>query len=450
MSQEPKGWQAYHTVWAVLIFAWITNYLVRMGLSPVLVPIMREFQLTYAQAGLLATAFFYAYTFMQLPAGVLGDWIGKKTILVLAPLWWGLMSLGTGLAPTFSLLFLARFLTGVGQGTYFGNDRPVIAAYTPADKMGFGQGVSFTGLGMGMAIGISLAGVIADWWGWRMVFVIFTIPSLVAGAVVWRFIQEPPRTRGVRLPGWMWLLLVPFPLALLGGLATDRPLLLWSSLLSPAAFVLCLVRQQPEVRKADLWFTYLAGIAPIYCLWVVGIWAPAMFLEIGVRELSRSSLLASLLGVSAIPGLLLMGSASDRLARRGKGRKGLAALILLGMAGSMLLMGTAVSLKASPILLACLVFAAGFCIWGVFAPIFALLAEITPTPIQGTSFGLNNTINFIGSLVAPIATGWIKDASGSFAGACYLAAAVGVAGAILVFLVHPAFRWGREVAAPAA
>ena len=79
----------YQTVWAVLIFAWLTNYLVRMGLSPVLVPIMREFQLSYAQAGLLATAFFYAYTFMQLPAGVLGDWIGKKAILVLAPVWWG-------------------------------------------------------------------------------------------------------------------------------------------------------------------------------------------------------------------------------------------------------------------------------------------------------------------------------------------------------------------------
>jgi MFS family permease len=175
-----------------------------------------------------------------------------------------------------------------------------------------------------------------------------------------------------------------------------------------------------------------------------------MFLEIGVQELSRSSLLSSLLGVSAVPGLLLMGSASDRLARRGKGRKGLAGLILLGMAVAMLLMGAAVALKAPPTILAILVFAAGFCIWGVWAPIYALLAEIMPPQIQGTSFGLNNTINFIGSLVAPIATGWIKDASGSFAGACYLAAAVGVAGAVLVFLVHPAFRWAREVAAPTA
>lgn len=435
----------YYTVWAVLILAWMTNYLVRMGLSPVLVPIMREFHLTYAEAGLLATAFFYAYTFMQLPAGVLGDWIGKKTVLVFAPLLWGVLSLGTGLAPSFALLFLARFLTGVAQGTYFGNDRPVIAAYTPPEKMGFGQGVSFTGLGVGMAIGVSLAGLIADQWGWRMVFLLFAIPSIAAAWIVWRKIQEPPQQAGVRLPGWMWILLLPFPPALLGGLAAGWPVLWWSSLLFPTAFLLCLVARQPGIRKSDLWFTYLAGIAPIYCLWVVGIWAPAMFLELGMQELGSSSLLSSLLGISAIPGLVTTGTISDRLAARGKGRKGLAALILLGMSLAMFLMGVAIAARVHPLALACLVFAAGFCIWGVWAPIFALLTDITPSRIRGTSFGLNNTINFIGSLVAPIATGWIRDVSGSFADACYLAAGIGVAGAVLAFLVHPAFRWMPEV-----
>lgn len=113
----------------------------------------------------------------------------------------------------------------------------------------------------------------------------------------------------------------------------------------------------------------------------------------------------------------------------------------------MFLMGTAVAGKVHPIVLGLLVFAAGFCIWGVWAPIFALLAEITPARIQGTSFGMNNTMNFIGSLIAPIATGWIKDVSGSFAGACYLAAAMGIAGAAAMLLVRPAFRWAREVGA---
>jgi MFS family permease len=442
-----KSWQDYHTVWAVLIFAWFTNYLVRTGLSPVLVPIMREFRLSFTEAGLLAAAFFYAYTFMQLPAGVLGDWIGKKKILVLAPIWWGVMCLATGLAPTFGYLFLARFLTGLGQGTFFGNDRPVIAAYTPAEKMGFGQGVSFTGLGMGLAIGISLAGLIADRWGWRMVFLLFAIPSLLASAIVWRTIQEPPRQGEGKPPAWMWLLLVPFPPALLGGLAADWPSLRWLSLLFPAAFLVCLVSQQSALRRRDLWLVYLGGAAPIYCLWVVGIWAPAMFIEVGVTGLGRSALLSGLLGVSAIPGLLAMGSVSDRLVGRGKGRKGLAALILLAMAVAMFLMGVAVAVRAHPLVLALLVFAAGFCIWGVWAPVYALLADITPARMRGTSFGLNNTINFIGSLIAPIATGWIRDASGSFAGACYLAAGIGLAGALLLGLVHPALRWAREASA---
>ena len=447
-ARKRKGWEYYHTVWAVLIFAWMTSYLVRMGLSPILVPIMHEFNLSFAQAGLLATAFFYAYTFMQLPAGVLGDWIGKKRILAFAPLWWGMMSLATGLAPTFGTIFLARFLTGVGQGTYFGNDRPVIAAYTPPEKMGFGQGVSFTGLGLGMAIGVSVAGLIADRWGWRMVFLLFAIPSMAAGVLVWRKIQEPARHGEIRLPVWMWLLLLPFPPALLGGLAVDWGWLRWFSLVFPVAFLVCLVRQHPALRSADLWFTYLAGMAPIYCLWVVGIWAPAMFLEIGVTQLGRSSLLSSLLGVSAIPGLLASGILSDHLARRGKGRKSFAALILLAMALTMLLMGVAVATASHPLILALLVFAAGCCIWGVWAPVFALLTDITPVALRGTSFGLNNTIDFIGSLGAPMATGWIKDASGSFAGACYLAAAIGLVGALLLFFVRPAFRWGREVSAP--
>jgi uncharacterized membrane protein YeaQ/YmgE (transglycosylase-associated protein family) len=34
--------------------------------------------------------------------------------------------------------------------------------------------------------------------------------------------------------------------------------------------------------------------------------------------------------------------------------------------------------------------------------------------------------------------------SGSFAGGCYLAAAAGLVGALVLSLVSPAFRWGRE------
>jgi sugar phosphate permease len=60
-------WEKYHTIWLIMIFGWVTNYIVRSALSPLLIPIMNEFGLSYAKGGLLATAFFYAYTFMQFP-----------------------------------------------------------------------------------------------------------------------------------------------------------------------------------------------------------------------------------------------------------------------------------------------------------------------------------------------------------------------------------------------
>src|SRR3972149_2032049 len=95
-SLWPEGlsrmkWEKYHTVWAIMIFGWITNYMVRSSLSPLLIPILQEFKLTYAQAGILATAFFYAYTMMQLPAGRLGARLGRKVVLVLCTSWWGFM-----------------------------------------------------------------------------------------------------------------------------------------------------------------------------------------------------------------------------------------------------------------------------------------------------------------------------------------------------------------------
>jgi sugar phosphate permease len=51
-----------------------------------------------------------------------------------------------------------------------------------------------------------------------------------------------------------------------------------------------------------------------------------MFKEIGVESLAHSSFYSSLLGISAIPGLSLTGFVSDRLAKKGKRRKGLIAI----------------------------------------------------------------------------------------------------------------------------
>ncbi len=396
-----------------MIFGWVTNYMVRSSLSPLLIPIIEEFKLTYAEAGILATAFFYAYTFMQLPAGHLGDRLGRKVVLILCTSWWGLMSLLTGLAHSFASLFIFRFLTGVGEGAYFSNDRPIISAYTPERKRGLGQGVSFIGLGTGMFIGISLAGWISDLWGWRSVFILYAFPSFLASFLIYRLIEEPPRPK-----------------------KKDEVKAEVEKIEKPSYSLI--------FKSRDLWLLYLGGIPAIYALWVVGTWAPAMFKEIGVESLAHSSFYSSLLGISAIPGLAITGWISDWLHKKGKGRKGLIAIEFFFISLFMFLLGYGLRVKMNIYLFTFFFFMAGFFIWGHWAAFYALLPDIVPYEILGTTYGLTNTIHFTGSLIAPWATGWIRDATASFSWGLYLAAIFCIFGGILILAVRPSFRLGKE------
>ena len=249
-------WQAYHTVWALLIFGWICNYVVRMAFSPLLEPVMAEFGLSHAQGGFLFSVFFYGYVAMQVPAGLLGDRFGRKRVLVIGILLVSGAALVTGLSGTLAVLALARLLTGLAQGMYFANDRPIIAAATPPDRLALGQGVSFSGLGVGTALGVLVGGALGELMPWRQVFLVLMVLPLCSAALVGRFVPDPGRGGQGSL-----------------GARASR---------AEVAAVF---------RLRDLWLLGIAGISPIWTQWLVGTWGPALFAEVGIRELGRSGLL---------------------------------------------------------------------------------------------------------------------------------------------------------------
>jgi ACS family D-galactonate transporter-like MFS transporter len=400
-------WQPYHTVWALLVFGWVGNYIVRMAFSPLLAPVMAEFGLSHAEGGFLFSVFFYGYVAMQVPAGFLGDRFGRKRVLVLGILLVAGATLATGLARGLVALALARLVTGLAQGMYFANDRPIIAAATPASRLALGQGVSFSGLGLGTALGVLVGGVLGELMPWRHVFLVLAVLPLASATLIGRFVPDPPAPA----PGER------------GRGAAD----------------VFLTRR--------LWLLGVAGIAPIWTQWLIGTWGPALFAELGVRELGRSASYASLLGVAALPGLLAMGMLSDRSVRRGIERNVVFAAAILATAALMAGMGWIVQVRGPAWLLAVVVFATSFFFWGSWAPAYALTAELAPRQAMGIAFGVLNAVSFLASLLAPLVTGWIRDWSGSFAASCYLAALLGAAAVPVALAARP--RGARPGAPPA-
>ena len=105
--------------WLVLGVSWIVffvAFLDRVNLSVAMPLISKEFSLSPEQVGYLFSAFFISYTVFQIPGGYLSDKVGPKKVLLVALVWWSIMTMATGVARTFSQFFIVRVLFGIGEG----------------------------------------------------------------------------------------------------------------------------------------------------------------------------------------------------------------------------------------------------------------------------------------------------------------------------------------------
>jgi MFS family permease len=402
---------SYVVVWILLIFAWAANFVIRIGFSALLPAIIEELQLSYTRAGLLASAFFYAYVLMQLPSGLLGDRFGRRRILLLGLLGSALAAGLTGLAGTFATLFLARALTGAFQGSLFSNDRAIIATVTPPNRIGFGQGVSFSGPGIGLTVGLVVGGLLLEVMPWRHVMMLFGIGPIVAALLIARWVppQTPPATR------------VPVG-----------------------------QRLRSLVSNGRLCTLALVSLTAIGDQFILATWAPLFFAEVGVTDVGLAGSYAALQGVAASLGMIASGWAHDRLAERGYASKTVVVVGLGGLVVSMLGMALVLAQRSLPGLAVMLFLAAFFC-WSIWGAVYTVLGRLVRAEELGTAFGFSNSISFVGAVVGPIATGWVRDLTGSFSAGCVLAALLAAAGVVLAVAlrVPPAPTPPRRPRSPA-
>src|SRR5438445_801352 len=146
---------------------------------------------------------------------------------------------------------------------------------------------------------------------------------------------------------------------------------------------------------------------------ILATWSPLFFAEVGVTDLARAGSYAALQGIAASLGMVASGWAHDRLIGRGYSSKSVIVAGLAGLTVSMLAMAFVIARRSIPGLAVALFVAAFFC-WSIWGAVYALLARLVRPEELGTAFGFSNSISFIGAIVGPTATGWVRDLTGSF------------------------------------
>ncbi|MGK4045060.1 MFS transporter [Heyndrickxia oleronia] len=170
-SKIPYWWKV------VLAFSlgWMFINANKYFLNPILDNIGLEYHLNNSQLGLVNSIFFLTYTIAQIPAGSFSDKFGRKKLLVIGFILYGVLTGISGLMAGFTGFLVARAVAGLASATYYGPQFALSSEAIPAKNRTVGSAIINSGSGIGIALGFILSSTLVLDMGmsWRIPFYIF-------------------------------------------------------------------------------------------------------------------------------------------------------------------------------------------------------------------------------------------------------------------------------------
>src|SRR6201996_2784206 len=183
--------------WYVLIvmcLVYTVSIADRYVVSTVLEPIRLELQLSDSGVAFLTgVSLSIFYVLFGIPLSLLADRTNRVNIIAICLAAWSAMTVLCGRAHTFWHFLWSRIGVAVGEAGGTPSATSIIADYFPPLRRPMALTIFSLGAPIGAWVAATIAGWIADHYGWRMVFYALGMPGLVFGALVYFTVREPKR-----------------------------------------------------------------------------------------------------------------------------------------------------------------------------------------------------------------------------------------------------------------
>jgi predicted MFS family arabinose efflux permease len=374
MTFTPEQMRLRTLALVVVVAAYVLSFFQRFAPAGIAQDLAVAFQTSAASLGVLAATYFYVYTVMQVPTGILVDTLGPRRILFLGGLVAGGGSLLFGLAGSLDGALAGRTLIGLGVSVVFIAMLKIIAVWFEERRFATIVGLSMLVGNLGSVLAGAPLSFLAQATGWRGVFVGVGVVSLALGVLCWLLVRdrvdesaEAHRPRVDRT-------------VVIGGLLT-------------------------VLKNRHTWPAVAVnfGIAGSFFAFA-GLWATPYLVQVhGLSRAVASAHLSVYFAAFAV-GCLLMGSLSDRLGRRRL--VVLAAGHIYGLIWLVWLSGASLPLAASYALFGLMGLATAS-----FTLTWACAKEVNPPQLSGMSTSVTNMGGFLGGALLQPLVGWIMDLS---------------------------------------
>ncbi len=370
------------TVFWILIGSYIMVFFHRVAPGVVAADLMQAFHTSGAALGSLAATYFYIYTALQIPSGVLADTLGPRISVTLGGLVAGGGSVLFGLAPDFATASWGRFLVGLGVSVIFVGLMKSNALWFPDRQYGRISGLTLLVGNLGSILAAGPLALLLAEVSWRQVFVGAGVVSVLLALLTLIGVRNRPEDAG-------------FPsLREQEGLSPHPP------------------RDQHWLRdlrevltNRAVWPGFWVNFGLTGCFFAfAGLWAIPLMRDLFGLDRAAASLYATVTLLGFAIGAYKVGWISDRLGRRRP-------VIVAGTLFFCLAWLGMILLPWGPGWSGLLIFALLGLTAGGNVVVYAAAKEVLPARVAGMSVALVNTGLFLGAAILQPAFGWVLDLS---------------------------------------
>jgi OPA family sugar phosphate sensor protein UhpC-like MFS transporter len=359
-------------------------YTCRLALGVVKKPLIDAGVFGPAELGMIGSALFYAYAIGKLTNGFLADHANIKRFLPLGFLLTALCNVGMGFSNTVALSVLLWGLNGWFQS--FGAPASVVAitAWFSNRERGRVYSLWSTAHSIGEGLTFLVIGAVVAALGWRWGFWMPGLIGIVIAAIVYRFVQDRPRTLGLpTVADWR----------------NDHYAQVSTQQQSTFAMQLSIVKIAP------IWILALASSTIYITRYAINSWGVLYLQEARGYSLTIAGTLLTISTVAGMVGAISYGFISDKVfdARRPPTNLLFASVELTGLL--LIFFGPA---NTSVLILGMVLFGAG--LTGLVTALGGLFAvDICPKRVAGAAMGLIGIFSYLGAAIQENVSGHLIE-----------------------------------------
>ncbi len=369
---------------------WMFDAMDQGMVAGVMAAIGKDWALTQTDLGLLGSVGMLGMALGAALSGMAADKWGRRTVVMVTLIVYGLASVFSGFAASFPMLLVLRFITGFGLGGELPAAAALVSEFSPTKIRGRNVIILESFWAWGWILASLVAYLLIPAYGWRMAFIVGGVPALFA-AVLRKAVPESPRFLEMTGKHEQAEALVA-KMESQAGIVPDQEAVYETETETAAP--------QKRTTFADLWQkNYLCRTLVLWVIWFginfgyygFVLWTPSLLVAKGFA-LVKSFEFTLIMCLAQLPGYFSAAILVEKI-----GRKKVLAVYFFGTALAAWFFGHAAT-TSQVLLYGSLLYFFSLGAWGC---VYAYTPEVYPTALRGTGSGWASAFGRVGAFLAP-------------------------------------------------